>query len=43
LDASNEIRFKKEVISSLKTYSKAILDMSEVEFIDSSGLGVVLR
>jgi phosphoserine phosphatase RsbU/P len=42
LDASNEKRFKKEVISSLAPDSKIILDMKEVEFIDSSGLGVVL-
>ncbi len=42
LDSSNEKRFKKEVIPILEPNSKVILDMSEVEFIDSSGLGVVL-
>jgi phosphoserine phosphatase RsbU/P len=42
LDAGNEKRFKKEVISSLGPNSKVILDMSEVTFIDSSGLGVIL-
>jgi phosphoserine phosphatase RsbU/P len=42
LDAGNEKRFKKEVVSSLGPNSKVILDMSEVTFIDSSGLGVIL-
>jgi len=42
LDSGNEKRFKKEVIPILEPNSKVILDMSEVEFIDSSGLGVVL-
>ncbi len=42
LDAGNEKRFKKEVISALEPHSKVVLDMSEVEFIDSSGLGVIL-
>jgi len=42
LDASNEKRFKKEVISSLPPGSKVILDLSGVQFIDSSGLGVIL-
>jgi phosphoserine phosphatase RsbU/P len=42
LDAGNEKRFKKEVISALEPNSQVVLDMSEVEFIDSSGLGVIL-
>lgn len=42
LDAGNEKRFKKEVISQLEPYSKVVLDLSEVNFIDSSGLGVIL-
>lgn len=42
LDAGNEKRFKKEVVSQLEPSSKVILDLSEVNFIDSSGLGVIL-
>jgi phosphoserine phosphatase RsbU/P len=42
LDAGNEKRFRKEVISVLEPNSRVVLDMSEVEFIDSSGLGVIL-
>jgi phosphoserine phosphatase RsbU/P len=42
LDAGNEKRFKNEVISVLEPKSKVVLDMGEVDFIDSSGLGVIL-
>ncbi len=42
LDSGNEKRFKKEVIPILEPNSKVVLDMSEVDFIDSSGLGMLL-
>jgi anti-anti-sigma factor len=42
LNSGNEKRFKKEVIPILLPNSKVVLDMSEVDFIDSSGLGVIL-
>jgi anti-sigma B factor antagonist len=42
LDSGNEKRFKKEVIPILEPNSKVVLDLSEVDFIDSSGLGVLL-
>ena len=38
LDAGNEKRFKKEVISALEPNLKVILDLSTVSFIDSSGV-----
>lgn len=42
LDASNEKRFKTEVVSRLEPGSKTILDLSGVDFVDSSGLGAIL-
>jgi anti-anti-sigma factor len=42
LDSGNEKRFKKEVIPIFEPNSKVILDMREVDFIDSSGLGMLL-
>jgi anti-sigma B factor antagonist len=42
LDAGNEKRFRKEVISRLEPEANVVLDLDEVDFIDSSGLGAIL-
>jgi anti-sigma B factor antagonist len=42
LDASNAKRFKQEVIPALESITKVVLDLNGVEFVDSSGLGVIL-
>jgi anti-anti-sigma factor len=42
LDASNAKRFKQEVIPALESITKVMLDLNGVEFVDSSGLGVIL-
>jgi sigma-B regulation protein RsbU (phosphoserine phosphatase) len=42
LDASNAKRFKQEVIPAIESTSKVVIDLSGVEFVDSSGLGVLL-
>jgi anti-sigma B factor antagonist len=42
LDASNAKRFKQEVIPALESVTRVVLDLSGVEFVDSSGLGVIL-
>lgn len=42
LDASNAKEFKRDVAAILEEGSKAILDMSQLQFVDSSGLGAIL-
>ena len=42
LDDGNEKHFRKEVISSLEPGANVVLDLNEVDFIDSSGLGAIL-
>ncbi len=42
LDASNSENFKKNVAETLEKFQKVIIDLSRVEFIDSSGCGALL-
>jgi len=42
LDASNSESFKKTMASTLESFQKVILDLTRVEFIDSSGCGAIL-
>lgn len=42
LDASNAKRFREAIQPLLDTYPTVLLDMQQVEFIDSSGLGTLL-
>ena len=42
LDASNSESFKKAMATTLETFQKVIIDLSRVEFIDSSGCGAIL-
>jgi sigma-B regulation protein RsbU (phosphoserine phosphatase) len=42
LDSGNDRNFRKEVIASLDPGTKVLLDMIDVEFVDSSGLGAIL-
>ena len=43
LDASNSSNFKSSVLDSINSYSETvILDLSEVNFLDSSGLGALI-
>lgn len=42
LDASNARQFKGEMISVLETHTKVVCDMSQLEFVDSSGLGALV-
>ncbi len=42
LDASNSESFKKSVAETLEGFQKVIIDLSRVEFIDSSGCGALL-
>ena len=41
LDATNADTFKQEIAPLLERSSKAVFDMSQLEFIDSSGLGAI--
>lgn len=42
LDASNFESFKGALTGVLKEQSKLVMDLSEVQFIDSSGMGLIL-
>jgi len=42
LDASNSENFKKSMAETLANFQKVIIDLSRVEFIDSSGCGALL-
>jgi anti-sigma B factor antagonist len=42
LDASNYVEFKKTVTGILEANGKVILDVSQLRFADSSGLGAIL-
>jgi anti-sigma B factor antagonist len=42
LDASNAKAFRQDIASVLATGAKVIFDLSNVQFIDSSGLGALL-
>ena len=42
LDDGNEKHFRQEVISNLDPGVNVVVDLNEVDFIDSSGLGVIL-
>ena len=43
LDASNALKFKKAIINEIKGYKKVLINMSEIDFIDSSGCGIILH
>jgi len=42
LDASNSETFKKSVAETLAAHDKVVIDLSRVEFVDSSGCGALL-
>lgn len=42
LDASNTEEFKSKIAPSLKAHAKMVFDLSQLRFIDSSGLGAFL-
>jgi anti-sigma B factor antagonist len=42
LDASNTAEFKQRIAPILAEHGKVVIDMAEVRFIDSSGLGAML-
>jgi len=42
LDAGNAKEFKRDILPVLEGKPKVILDMSELKFVDSSGLGAIL-
>ncbi|MBS3758411.1 MAG: STAS domain-containing protein [Desulfobacterales bacterium] len=42
LDASNSEKLKKSMAETLNDYEKVVLDLSRVEFVDSSGCGALL-
>lgn len=42
LDAGNTKRFKEEVVPKFEGAGKVLVDLSQVQFLDSSGLGALL-
>lgn len=42
LDASNAKEFKRDILSALEGQTRVIFDMSNLKFVDSSGLGAIL-
>lgn len=42
LDAGNVKRFKVEILKVLEPYPKAVLNLSPIRFMDSSGLGAMI-
>ena len=42
LDASNAKEFKHNMTPILKTSAKVVCDLSQLEFVDSSGLGAIV-
>lgn len=42
LDASNSGEFKRDIAPILQTQTKLVLDLSQLRFVDSSGLGAML-
>ncbi len=42
LDAGNVKRFKVEILKALEPFPKAVLNLSPIRFIDSSGLGAMI-
>jgi len=42
LDASNAKEFKKDIAPMLESNADILLDMSKLEFLDSSGIGTIL-
>ena len=42
LDASNSKRFKEDMAPLIDAHDNIVLDMSALEFVDSSGLGAIL-
>lgn len=42
LDASNSEKFKKSIAETLASHAKVVIDLSRVEFVDSSGCGALL-
>ena len=42
LDASNAKEFKRNMATLLQPSAKVVCDMSQIEFVDSSGLGAIM-
>ncbi|HLH41701.1 MAG TPA: STAS domain-containing protein [Bryobacteraceae bacterium] len=42
LDASNSVEFKRDIAPVLQAQSRVVLDLSQLRFVDSSGLGAML-
>jgi anti-sigma B factor antagonist len=42
LDASNTKAFKRDIAPVLETHAKVVFDLTQVRFVDSSGLGALL-
>lgn len=42
LDASNSVEFKRDIAPVLQSQHRVVLDLSQLRFVDSSGLGAML-